>query len=307
MLKIKGWLAPALAVGLLLSDGPADGDAPRSTSAGAQVCPSPSLSWADCSRLIPLLARFADAAYADDPTVTPPDAFRPAALPGLPIRAGRYTNGSATALVMVAQLDQRPALVVGFGGSEDPATWLADLRDIDAPYRQFQPLVRAVEQYAAAGGKVILVGHSFGGAMVQLFMFAHPKDDSYLAVTFGSPGARPAADVFAARPDPRIANYVIADDPFVFLGEHRADVAAYARRNRIYALALAGAIASESGLSFAQIATSEPYLSANYVNNGSKVVVRSLRPGLSVPTVIGADPDEHAIETYVKLLGSASG
>ena len=69
----------------------------------------------------------------------------------------------------------------------------------------------------------------------------------------------------------------------------------------------AGGIADESGLSLAQVVASEPYLSANYVNNGARVVLPSRRSGLSVPTVIGADPNEHEIETYSKRLGSGDG
>lgn len=304
---MRAWLAPALAASLVLGDGAADGVAPRSTAISPAACTvAPSLDPADCARLIEAMARLAGSAYVD-PTMTPPRGFRPARLAGLSLPGGRYAHGSATALVMTVQLDQRPALAVGFGGSEDPATWLADLRNIDTPYPAFRPLVQAIEAYAAAGGRVILVGHSFGGAMVQLFMSAHPGQASYAAVTFGSPGALPEPGVFAARADPRITNYVIADDPYVFLGEHRAEVAAYAHRNRIYALALAGGIAEESGLSLAQVAASEPYLAANYVNNGARVVLPSRRPGLGVATVVAADPDAHEIDTYVKRLGSANG
>jgi hypothetical protein len=138
-------------------------------------------------------------------------------------------------------------------------------------------------------------------------MFAHPGDDNYRGVTFGSPGALPQPGAFAAKADLRIANFVIADDPYVFLGEHRADVANYARRNRIYAIALAAGIAHESGLSLAQIVGSEPYLTDNYVNNGSRIILPSARPALSVRTVIDADPDEHEIETYVSHFGSGNG
>jgi hypothetical protein len=303
---MRGGLVSALAGSLLLGHSATDHVAPPASTAEVAGCQS--LGSTACADFMPKLARFADAAYGDASTTTvPPAGFHPADLAGLDLRAGRYTNGSGTALVMDAQLDQRPVLVVGFGGSSDPATWLADLRDINAPYRQFLPLIRAVEVYAAAGGKVVLVGHSFGGAMVQLFMFAHARDDSYRAVTFGSPGALPEPGAFAAKADPRIANFVIADDPYVFLGEHRADVADYARRHRMYAFALAAGIARESGLSLPQVVASEPYLTANYVNNGSKIILPSRRPALSVPTVVGADSDEHDIEAYETHFGSGNG
>jgi len=235
--------------------------------------------------------------------MAPPSGFLPAKLVGLPLAGGRYTHAAATALVMTGQIDRAPVLVVAFGGSEDRATWLADLRNINAPYRAFRPLIRAIELYAATGRSVLLVGHSFGGAIVQLFLFEHLADDKYRAVTFGSPGALPEDGVFAAQPDARVTNYVIADDPYVFLGEHRADVAGHARRNPLYAFALASGIARESGLSLAEVVATQPYLSANYVNNGARVVLPSHRAGLDVRTVVGADPDEHEIETYAERLG----
>jgi hypothetical protein len=302
---MRGHIISALAASLLLSGGGADGVAPRSGAVGKPGCAS--LGSADCGHLLQKLATFAAAAYGEAGTASPPPDFQPADLAGVTLSAGRYTNGSATALVMAARFDQSPVLVVGFGGSSDPATWLADLRDINGPYRQFLPLVHAIEGYAAAGGRVVLVGHSFGGAMVQLFMFAHPVDPSYRAVTFGSPGARPAAGVFAAQIDPRITNFVIADDPYVFLGEHRADVADQGRRNRLYALVLAGGIAQESGLSIAQVIGAEPYLTANYLNNGGKVILPGNRSGVSLATIVRGDPQEHAIETYVKLLAAGKG
>jgi len=95
--------------------------------------------------------------------------------------------------------------------------WRTDLRDINLAYAKFQPLVRAVENYASAGGRVLLVGHSQGGAVVQIFMYAHRGQDRYRAVTFGSPGARPQHGLFASAADPRITNYAVSDDPFVFL------------------------------------------------------------------------------------------
>jgi hypothetical protein len=295
-----------LAASLLLYGSRPDGAEPRATKAdvpGCTVAFTPGS--ADCAPLLQKLARFADAAYGDGPLSAPPADFHLADLAGVSLQAGRYRNGSASALVMTIELDHTPALVVGFGGSGDPPTWLADLRDIDAPYHQFRPLMRAVENYAAAGRRVLLVGHSFGGAMVQLFMFAHTGDDNYRAVTFGSPGALPRAGVFAAQADPRIANLVIDDDPYVFLGEHRAEVAVYARRNRLYGFALAEGIAHESGLSVAEVVGSEPYLTANYVNNGSRIILSRGQSGPSVPTVLSADPDEHEIRTYVARLRSA--
>jgi pimeloyl-ACP methyl ester carboxylesterase len=304
---MKAWLATAVAAVLLLGDAARDEIAPQITAGYVRGCATQLyLDEADCANTARTLATFADEAYDDGPATMLPKGFRPAALADLSLPGGRFANGSAKALITTGVLDRASVLVVAFRGSDDTATWLADLRNIDALYREFRPLVRAIERYAEAGGKAVLVGHSAGGAVVQLFMYAHARDDHYRAVTFGSPGALPQAHVFAAQPDARITNYAVADDPFVFLGEHRADVASYARRDWIYALALASAIAHESGLSVAQIVGSEPYLSANYVNNGVKVLLPGSRSMLSVQSVIGADPEEHEMTTYSKLVGSGT-
>jgi hypothetical protein len=301
---MKAWLALALAAILLLVGGGAhDVVAPQINAERKQDCALPlSLDAADYAN-IARLATFADEVSAGPATMLP-KGFRPATLAGLSLPDGRFKNGAASALITTAALDRALVLVIVFPGSDDVATWLADLRNIDALYRKFRPLVRAIERYAEAGGRAILVGYSAGGAMVQLFMFAHAKDDHYRAVTFGSPGALPQMRVFAPQPDARITNYAVADDPFVFLGEHRADVASYARRHWIFALALAIAIAHESGLSLAQILGSIPYLSANYVNNGVKVLLPGHRSVLAVQSMIGADPEEHEMTTYMKLVGA---
>ena len=300
---MRAWLAAAMAATLLMGGAAPGGLAPCSDSVAA-----PEASLADRSAEVPrTLARFAGAAYDDGPATVPPSGFRPATLAGLSLRGGRFANGSAKALVLTGELDGVTVLVVGFRGSAGAEDWLADLRNIDASYLGFRPLVRAVERYAAAGGSVVVVGHSAGGTMAQLFMYEHAGDAHYRAMTFGSPGALPQAHVFAAQADARITNYAIPDDPYVFLGEHRAEVASYARRDRVYALALAGEIAQQSGLSLPQIMSSEPYLSANYVNNGVKVLLPGRRSVISIRTVIAADPEEHEIDTYVARVGAGSG
>ena len=250
--------------------------------------------------LVETLTTLAGDAYSNSP-MTLPTGFQAATLSGVTLHGGLFTNGSAAALVTTGLVDGLQTLVVAFRGSDDSTDWLNDLRNIDQSYGAFQPLVSAIERYAAAGGHVILEGHSLGGAIAQIFMSEHPADDHYRAVTFGSPGALPETGVFHAAADARITNYAISDDPFVFLGEHRAEAASYALHHPLYGVVLAAEIADESGLSLKTVAQSEAFMTGDYVNNGAVVTLHGHGPSLSVSSVIAANPAEHDISTYLKL------
>jgi pimeloyl-ACP methyl ester carboxylesterase len=251
-----------------------------------------------------LLAVLALQSYGDASTAKLPDGFQAASLAGVETSEGRFTKGSATALVARTRLDGAPTLVVTFRGSDGAQDWRTDLRDINLAYAKFQPLVRAIDSYAPTGGRVLLVGHSQGGAVVQIFMYAHRGQDRYRAVTFGSPGARPQQGLFAAATDPRITNYAVSDDPFVFLAGHRAEVVSYAIRHPIYGLMLAQGIAAESGLPLISVLLGARATSDNYLNNGQRVRIAGVRPSLTVRSMLRSDPTEHEPETYAKLLQS---
>ena len=246
------------------------------------------------------LATLAGDAYSNFPGPLP-TGFQAASLAGVTLHGGEFMNGSAAALVTTGVVDGLQTLVVAFRGSDDATDWLNDLRNIDNAYGAFQPLVSAIERYAAAGGHVLLVGHSLGGAIAQIFMSEHPADDHYRAVTFGSPGALPETGVFHAAADSRITNYAISDDPMVFLGEHRAEVASYAMHHLLYGAVLAEEAADESGLSLKTVVQSESFMTADYVNNGAVVTLHGHSSSLSISSVITANPAEHDIATYLKL------
>lgn len=249
-----------------------------------------------------VLAVLALQAYGDGAMARLPDGFQPTGLAGVETAQGCYSQGPATALVTRADLDGVPTLVVAFRGSDDAQDWRTDLRDINRAYAKFQPLVRGIESYAAGGGRVLLVGHSQGGAMVQIFMYAHRGQDRYRAVTFGSPGARPQRGLFAPAVDPRITNYAVSDDPFVFLAGHRVEVVGYALRHPIYGLMLARGIAAESGLPLISVLLGARASTGNYLNNGLHVRLAGARAGLTVRSMLRSDPAEHQPETYAKLL-----
>lgn len=250
-------------------------------------------------------AMMAQLAYSPTPVARLPRDFQPATLAGVDLRAGMFTDGCAKALVVEGVVNDARTLIVAYGGSDEEEDWRRDLQNINIGYAELQPLTKAIENYASRGGRVLLIGHSQGGAMAQLFMYAHARDYHYRAVTFGSPGALPQARVFGRRADARITNYAVIDDPFVFFGEHRADVATYGRRHPLRGLLLAAGIARESGLSLLQVLASVSLASVNYANNGARILLPGKRPRLTLADVLKADPSEHDVETYVKRLEGA--
>ena len=249
-----------------------------------------------------LLAVLALQAYGDAGVPKLPDGFKPSNVAGVETVEGCFAKGAA--LVTRANVGGAPTLVVTFRGSNDAQDWRTALRDVNLAYARFRPLVQAMESYTAAGGRVLLVGHSQGGSMVQIFMYTHRGQDRYRAVTFGSPGARPQVGVFGAAPDARITNYVVSDDPFVFLGGHRTEVVRYAMRHPIYGFLLAQGIAAESGLSLISVFREATSSSADYLNNGLQVRLEGARSHLTVGSMLRSDTAEHEVETYAKLLQS---
>jgi pimeloyl-ACP methyl ester carboxylesterase len=248
-----------------------------------------------------LLAELAGDAYSQNPAKSLPDGFSAVDLPGLQMHNGLYSDGSAQAVVSTGSLDGSPVVVLAFRGSNDRQDWIDDLRNIDAQYADFQPLIAAVKSYAG-DTHVVVVGHSLGGAMAQLFMEQNPGDQ-FRAVTFGSPGAllpAPADD------DPRITNYAVSDDPIVFLGENRAEVAAYALAHPMFAAALVADLSAATPLTPKEIIASVPYMTNDYANEGVTHVLPGASPGLDLADLPSANPAEHDIGLYVSLTGAIS-
>jgi|KBSMisStandDraft_5_1062788.scaffolds.fasta_scaffold185133_2 pimeloyl-ACP methyl ester carboxylesterase len=252
------------------------------------------------------LAELAADAYSQNPAKDLPDGFTPVDVPGLQMHHGLYADGPAEAALFTGALDGEQVLVLAFRGSDDRTDWIDDLRDINAEYAQFQPLISAVEDYANQGGKVVVVGHSLGGAMAQVFMSAHAGDDHYRAVTFGSPGALPEGGVFAPTQDDRITNYAVSDDPFVFLGEHRAELAAFAVQHPEFATAVIAELSKWTHLSAKEVAGSLPFMTTDYANNGVTVTLPGSGAPVDIANLLTANPAEHDIGLYVSLTGSGS-
>ncbi len=199
-----------------------------------------------------------------------PGGFGPVALAGTV--GGVFVSENAAASVTTGTLDGQAVVVLAFRGSDDRQDWINNLRNINADYAKFAPLIAAVEQYAAQNNlPVIVTGHSLGAGLAQVFMSEHPEKGtvSYQAVTFGSPGA-----LLPAAPDARITSFEIADDLIPYVGEYRAAIGAKAIGNELYANTLAAVAVGASGsLTPEDVLNAIPTLTANYVNRGETVLL----------------------------------
>ena len=212
------------------------------------------------------LATIAAATYSNTLSGLPAG-FAPLSATGL--TNGTYANQNAYGAAVTGAFGNQSVVVLSFRGSDDRQDWINNLRNINADYEKFAPLVSAVDSYAAQHDATVLVtGHSLGGALTQVFMANHPDtgDVLYEGVTFGSPGA-----LISATPDDRIINYEIADDPVPYLGMYRAQIGQTASSDPIYAgtLSVGVSTAVGDGLTPQDVAASIPSLTANYVNRGA--------------------------------------
>ena len=90
-----------------------------------------------------------------------------------------------------------------------------DYFPFDNHYKSFKPLIAAVKEFVADASngidKVVVTGHSLGGAMAQLFM-NEKLEVPVSGYTFGSPGAD------NARKDAQLINFAHANDAIPALG-----------------------------------------------------------------------------------------
>ncbi len=264
------------------------------------------------------LARISDIAYNNVPNGLPAGFFpviEPALgfAPGAPefYSDGVYLNRNAAALVTIGTLGGKTTLVLAFRGSDDRQDLINDLQNINAEYPLFANLITAVDATVARDSisQVAVTGHSLGGAMAELYMSSHPNTASvqYIADTFGSPGV-----LQTAAADPRITDFRIADDPAIYVGEHRAEIGAQLQSNPL----LAAAAVFEGpqvfpGLQPQDVIAAIPNLNQDYVNRGTDVVLPSangsITPISTLDQAIDADPSEHNVDNYVTRLEAATG
>ncbi|MFC7474541.1 hypothetical protein ACFQS7_09265 [Dankookia sp. GCM10030260] len=257
-----------------------------------------------------VLSQLAADAYSDTPVALPagftaldPSNFGLALQPGESFSNGLFKSGNGAALLTVGFIEGLPSIVVSFRGSDDATDSQQDLNNINAAYGSFGSLVAAVDAASAAWGSPIYVtGHSLGGSLAQLYMESHPNQPGlpgHAAVTFGSGGA-----ILPAGTDERITNYVIADDPAVILGAHRAEIGEVLRANGTLADVVADQVAQQfPGLTKDQALASLPNLTVNYENQGQIVLLPGqdgrLDSGANLANLAELDVARHDVNLYV--------
>lgn len=247
------------------------------------------------------LAQLSLAAYGDTPAL--PAGFTAAPLHLAPDPAASYANGvyhdaNGAALAVTGLLNGVETLVLAFRGSDDRADYISDLRGTNTGYPNFQDLVTAADAYAASGAvqQVVVTGHSLGGSYAQLYMASHPDQPGgvpHHAETFGSPGA-----ILAPALDARIENIVIADDPGVFLGAHRAEIGAALRADPPLAEAAAQEVAQGRPITPQDVLASLPFLTTDYVNRGTIELLPGENGQLDPAGLLHTDATRHAATLY---------
>ncbi|SDB68931.1 alpha/beta hydrolase family protein [Belnapia rosea] len=261
------------------------------------------------------LAQLSLDAYSNVP-VALPAGFTPATKLPLTLGAGEsfagglYQSANSAALVTEGVVDGKESLVIAFRGSDDQVDSLNDLQDINAGYPHFASLIQAADAAAASGqyGQVVVTGHSLGGSLAQQFMATHPDQAgvTYDAVTFGSPGA-----ILPPGEDARITNVVIADDPAVALGAHRAEIGEVLRSDPTLASLAAEKAAQElPGLTQDQALAALNSLTVNYENRGDIVLLPGqsgdLSPAAGIAGLARLDTGQHAPELYAGSTATAA-
>ena len=262
------------------------------------------------------LAQIASTAFLDNPTglpgglapVTASDLGVVIDNPAESFANGIYRFGNAAALVGTGILGGQDTLVLAFRGADDRQDSINVLNNPATDYPKFAELIAAVDQLAASGAyqQVAITGHSLGGSLTQIFMAEHPDGSTpvrYFADTFGSPGA-----LVADSADARITNYVVVDDPAVFLGETREGVGNALDGNVVLERATAELTTRVfPGLTTNDALDAIPNLTTNYENAGSTVNLPGKAGGTgpitSVTGLLQADPAEHEISLYIQKIG----
>ena len=108
---------------------------------------------------------------------------------------GRYINKNAFAFVRTMEVDGKKTLAVVFKGTDKFCyrDWKDNLLNINSHYEKMRPLIEALDRYVELHNidRVMVAGHSLGGAMVAKYMEEHPKTETgveYAGISFGSPG-----------------------------------------------------------------------------------------------------------------------
>ena len=108
---------------------------------------------------------------------------------------GRYVNENALAFVRSMEVNGEKTLALAFKGTDKWCfqDWKDNILNINTHYEKMRPLIDALDSYVEDKGidRVMVMGHSLGGAMAAIYMEEHPDTENgvkYSGVSFGSPG-----------------------------------------------------------------------------------------------------------------------
>lgn len=124
-------------------------------------------------------------------------------------------SSEGQALVLSREVGGETVLTLAFRGTVNLARQFSDYFPFDKHYADFKPLIAAVKSFVADASngidKVVVTGHSLGGAMAQLFL-NEKLDVPVEGYTFGSPGAEKASK------HAPLVNFAHANDAIPALG-----------------------------------------------------------------------------------------
>jgi pimeloyl-ACP methyl ester carboxylesterase len=125
-----------------------------------------------------------------------------------------FDNGNVQAFAARNIADN--SIAISFRGTSGVSDLIQDIYHGKSSFRpeydQFKYFVQSVDQYISENkiSKVLVTGHSLGGAMAESYMLDHQSSTvNYVGVTFGSPGD----PTFSGRNDPRLINLGHSQDP----------------------------------------------------------------------------------------------
>ena len=144
----------------------------------------------------------------------------------------RYDYFHASATVGLTMLDGKRTLGISFEGTNVSlsANALLDIISDVSYIKGYYGLLKdsnfipSILDYINANNieRVLVTGHSLGGATAQSFMHDYGQDDArFIGVTFGSPGTNLSHSVPEERLEERLVNIQHNDDPVVALGNAR--------------------------------------------------------------------------------------